>query len=130
MRMCLYLLVSLALSAHAVSAQTVEWTAALDGLGWGNISAQSVETDGDPLTREFLVEQIDPMGDLFPHRLRVVAVRPSKVCPGPWFTVERTLPPFHLKRRDARDIIEVPGRLVLPFVNIPVTIIRLDTPPC
>jgi len=64
-----------------MAAQTVESVIDLTSFGWGPLTVpQSIETDGDFATREWLVRRA------FSPEMRVVAERGGTACAGPWFT--------------------------------------------
>lgn len=117
--------------ATPVLAQTIESRIDLSVLNWGTVTAEPVDTDGDPATPEYLVERTTFDTYAGTHDLRVVAVRDGAICPSAWFHV-RTLPgePIRVTRHDRRDRIVVPGRAYGVFGAMPLTIVRLDTPTC
>lgn len=76
--------VAILLSTPA-AAQQVERQIDLTALGWGNISAYPVETDGNPVTEEWAIRSNET------NAWRVVSLRAS-LCAGPWFAVASPLP--------------------------------------
>lgn len=70
----------LALAVPA-AAQTMGASIDLASFGWGNLDTPvGIETDGNPYTVEWLIRSLDN-----PGQVRVVAVRGSGICAGPWF---------------------------------------------
>lgn len=109
------------LFASSASAQTVEAVIDLNALGWGPVTGpQSVETDGDLTTFEWLVRR------LFTNQMRVVAERGDGICAGPWFDPAAG---------DAQTIVTVQRRglthiLVVAPPRGQALIVSLDTPVC
>lgn len=110
------------LLSSPVFAQTVEGTLDLSALGWGALDApESIETDGDFATREWLIRSLDT------NRLRVAAERPSGLCAGPWFS-----PRAHPFAQVWTERIGLVHKLLVRSsigANV-VTVIALDTPTC
>lgn len=119
----------LLLPIHA-AAQTTALLVDLSTLGWGTIAAESIDTDGDDATREFLVEQIGPFQfNLGERTYRVVAVR-GGLCLSDWFTVRTGPEKPLLKRVAGHAILEVQGRFAGAFANQPLINVTLETPAC
>jgi hypothetical protein len=129
---CVLAAVAFSLFAFPATAQTVERTIDLSGLGWGRIDLTAVDADGDPRTREWLVTTLDDAGD--PQSYRVVAERSGSYCTGHWFTPQA-------RRADAwvtvKVITEAGAHKLLVterwgFFGHGMTVrtIRLDLPSC
>lgn len=107
-------------SAQPAVQPTVSLDLALAGLGpLGDV--RSIETDGNPRTREWLVSPIDTSHEDERTIWRVVAERPTGLCVGPWmdatgWRIERIGHVDWLTRVDT-DAQRLDG-------------VRLDTPAC
>lgn len=107
--------------ASGVSAQRVERVIDLSAMGWGNISADPIDSDGDPLTEEWLIRKLDAV----PNKFRVVSVR-GELCAGEWFTAAAGAPVFVSYER-----VTIGGRTKLRVGTWPVfSVVSLDTPTC
>lgn len=72
------------LAAWTMSAQAQVTAVDLSGLGMGVLMMpQSVETDGHPDTREWLVRP------LLSTQGRIIAERSGRLCVGPWFDLSQ-----------------------------------------
>ena len=110
-----------ALASVSVSAQQVERTVDLASLGWGQVDATPVDTDGNDATEEWLVQTV-----ALPPQYRVVAVRPSGMCAGPWFQPSDGM--------DSVALVEIGGvsklKLTRLFAFGVLRIVSLTTPAC
>jgi hypothetical protein len=124
------LLIAFLLAAVPAQAQTIESVFDLSVLGWGALDTpQSVETDGDPDTREWLVRPVSQVGrPLF----RVVTERGGLLCAGDWFNANGpeskfmyplTLVTVQRVGRFDKLVVRQNGSSV-------VTVVALDTPVC
>lgn len=118
--------------AAVVSAQTVERSFDLSSLGWGMISAELVNTDDDPTTEEWAVQGFD--GFFGNYGLwRVVAIRPSGACIGPWFDPRPNgsyAATVTLQKEGRARLVVSDTSYVGWQVQQTLTVVRLDTPTC
>lgn len=102
----------------------------LAGLGWGALDVpQSIETDGDLNTREWLIR---PAVDNWVPMYRVVAERNGAACAGPWFTVPSAdaTPTFLGTRLTVQRVGLVHKLVVRRMGSDLVSVVALDTPVC
>jgi hypothetical protein len=119
----------LVLFASNASAQTVLRTLDLSGLGWGNITVQPVDADGDRATEEWLVTKMDE------RTFRVVAQRDGRYCVGEWFTpLPPNTRPFTFLGVKVINTAGVTSLIVTDrwgwAGDMIVYEVRLDVPPC
>lgn len=104
------------------SAQTVEATYDMSAVGWGLIEVpQSIETDGDPTTREWLIRSLSTL------KYMAVAIRPGRVCVSEWFSGGE--PGAFLTQTTVQTVGGV-TKLVTRDWHDRVTVTSVDTPEC
>lgn len=124
------LLVALLLMAAPAGAQTVEATLDLTALGWGELDTpQSIETDGDLSTREWLIRPVVNAGV---PMFRIVAERDGRACAGPWFNANGSDAAFSfLTTLTSVQRVGLVHKLVVRQMGSSVvTVLALDTPVC
>jgi hypothetical protein len=129
---CVLAAVAFSLFAVPATAQTVERTIDLSALGWGKLTKPlPVDTDGNPATREWVVQSADFDNGRLGH-WRVITERAEGLCVGDWFDPRRTpSSSAHLVTEDGRDKLIVSHGSILSFgTDGRYDIVRLDTPRC
>ncbi len=115
----------LTLVSSSAFAQSVIRQIDISALGWGQVDARPIETDGNPTTEEWLVQARTLPG--LPVRFRVVAVRHT-LCVSDWFTPDVQGRPLILDTMRGQSVLIAQGVTVLG--SLPIVVIALDTPAC